>query len=221
MSNRFTYEPYFVSRSVLEARAGINSSDLAKLDIPTEDRGVDLYEVLGKLRKKWMSARKAVGDDENLDSMKLETDIKSEKLLKDKINNQFRLGMLIPKTEAINRQLRFQTFYRELQQEAIRTMSQALTGTPTPDNGKPTTRAWTEYFTIHYNKLIDAVRKTDLEIMNWEEDGSHKLLRTRLMSAQTENDIDRILTEQGSVHYDEDKRTRTSHAISAGETSVT
>lgn len=199
MASRFHYEPYYVSRAVLEARSGINSSDLAKLDIATDERGVDLYEVLEKLRKKWMSARKAVGDDDNLDSMKLETDIKSEKLLKDKISNQARLGILIPKTEAINRQLRFQTYYRELHQEAIRLMAQDLTGTPAPVTGKPTTRAWMEYFTGRYNKLVDSVAKTDLEVMNWEEDGSHKLLRTRLMAAQSENDIDKILMDQGSI----------------------
>ena len=202
MAPKFTYEAFHVSKSVLEARTLLNSSDLAKLGVEAGERGVDVYEVVSKLLLKWRSFRKSVGDDEDLDSLRLETELKMEKLLRERINNQARLGVLIAKTEAQNRMLRLLTKSRELLQESIRDVASERVSTH-PQVIKPTLRAWVEYLTSHYNKVIDRNIGDHVIIRDWEEDGSYKLLRTRLLSADSEADIDKILLEQGSVNESE------------------
>ena len=204
MATRINYEAFNVSKAVLEARCRLNSPDLVKLGIEATEQGVDIYEVVSALVRKWRVFRKSVGDDEDLDSIRLETELKSEKLLNERIKNQTRLGVLIPKVEAQNRMLRLLNKYRELLQEFIRVVASDRVST-SPVEIKPTVRSWVEYLTGTFNKLIKLNKDDTLTIRNWEDDGSYRLLRTRLLSAESEADIDRILLDQASLMGVEDE----------------
>ena len=120
--------------------------------------------------------------------------LKREKMYKERIHNQTRLSLLIPKAEAQNRMLELLVKIREIFQVNIREIANEQ-GTKSVEVS-PTPRAWTEYLTGKYNALIDRVVDDEMVVKSWAEDGSTKVLRTRLMQADSDKDIDEIIAGQ-------------------------
>ena len=194
MAKSYNYKKATATKALLVSTTGLNSDDLAKLKVePNEDGEFDLYQIISVLRKKWQVSRKAAGGDDDLDAQVLEMQLKQEKLFKERIHNQTRLSLLIPKTEAQNRMIALLQKIRELVQRYIRDVSNDQTS---HKRIEPTPRAWTEYLTAKFNALLDLMLEDEIKIKTWEEDGSTKILKTRLLRAENEKDIDDIIFSQ-------------------------
>ena len=199
MSKVYAYKSMFTTKAQLEASCGVNSDDLAKLKVESHPQnGVDLMAVIAALNEKWRISRKIAGSTDDADAQTIAMELQQEKLMKERIHNQTRLGALISKVEAQNRMLRLLGKSRELLQTAIREVAHDRVS-ENPTVIKPTQRAWVEYLSSSYNDCFDQFEKNEANVREWADDGSTKILKTRLIQAQSDKDIDDIILNQGIV----------------------
>lgn len=169
------YETMKVPFRTIELRAKLSKADLVNLNVPFDEEGVKLMDLLRALGAEYKTIRKSKAlMQDSPEAVDTTLQKEREHLLSLQIKNQKSLGDLIPKAQAKHRMLSLLRTYRGMVLRYIRTVSVALPGDK---------RTIEILLTENFNKLLGRVVEDEAAILSWEEDGATKLLRTRLVNA--------------------------------------
>jgi len=194
MSKMGLREPFYVAKSFLTYGSGLSDKDLQALKVIETENGIDVFDVIEKIAKKWKKINSMFSSDD-LDVVQLDMDIKREKLLTVRTKNQLLLMDLMPKVEAKARVMDFLVGMTELNKLFFKEMANKFKG-ETRENEIWLTSKWNEIL----QKFID--EKAD--IISWTEDGKTNLLETRILKKETENSVFEYIEKVKEV-YDAEK----------------
>jgi hypothetical protein len=195
-------EIYF-PRGKFEGVTKIQKRDLDQLGIVTTN-GVPLLELITALHKRFDNTRTALrgsGVDEELGKIKALQE--HEKLTRFQIINQKELGHLMEKAIAKARMIDTISGYQQMLQLYIKQASNQMY---TKDN-----RVNEEILTKLFNKIFERLNEDLIELREWEEDGSYRLLSTRIIESNKELSDDKLIEElnkrvpQSDFYSDEDE----------------
>lgn len=164
----------FVPKTFLEAKTKIYSKDLERLEVNVTDAGVDIYDLIYKLREFYYKFKNIIGESgEDKDLAIIEIETKAEKLLRERIRNQEVLKELIDKMEAVTRMLETLHAVNDMTQSAIKAVAEEFSG-----NKRDNIIKITKIFNTTFTEMVEK----EGEILDWFEDGSKTLLETRILS---------------------------------------
>lgn len=171
---------YFIKK-VISEMSGIQKHHLDYL-VETHgcangnETGFPVFGIMRALYTEWMrykniigSARGANSDD---DELKMDFLLKKEKVQKERILNQTKLGLMIPKEEASNRVRGSLKAVMNTIKSSIKTIAPYLVNIPE-------SRDVETIIAKHWNKCI-AELEAKSKVVEWEVDGTHSMLETRL-----------------------------------------
>ena len=131
----------------------------------------------------------------DMDTMKIAAQMQYENLTKSRILNQTKLGVLIPKHEAYKRLLKFLFAFQNLLQHTVK-----MTAAKMPGNKRENEI----FLTDSYNDCVNFLSE-NVNILSWEEDGSHYITKTRLDAlAKIDEDMEREVEELNTLIQDEE-----------------
>lgn len=183
MSNRKVtqYPPIYMKKHMLRDALKVFDADLQRLGVVPTEEGVNLLELIPKMMDKIKEVNRLTGRSENVDIAKLAIDEKFENVTTKRIKNQTLLSKLMPKEEAQSRVMELLTNYREMLILFNKEVSIRLEGD---------TRENEIYFTSKLNEIVDTVVKDKGKILEWEVDGSTRLLETRINRSIDEDETE-------------------------------
>jgi hypothetical protein len=177
------------------------------------DKGIPVFGMIFALNEERKKLTEVCGSNisQDMGSAKLEHELKNEMILSKRILNQAKLGILIPKEEASDRVKRILTTVMNMLKNNIKMVSPQLVNIVN-------LRDIESIITNEWNKAVEILEK-ESKIITWGEDGSSKLLQTRLNEIEMEDpdfaeivknrkagntDIDGILEVDNEKEYSED-----------------
>lgn len=178
--NIFGSNEVYLPKRKFEAMTRIQKRDLDQVGITTTD-GVPLVATIvafHKYHRKIRDSLKGAGVDEELGNLKGLQE--HEKLTAFQIKNQKELGQLIEKPIAKARMIDSYAGYQQMTQLVIKELAVLLGGD---------TRKNEEFLTKLWNNVNERVLEDMAEIIEWEEDGSLRLLSTRIQRSREEIDM--------------------------------
>ena len=139
-----------------------------------------------------------IGDD--VQTIKIELELKKENVLSKKINNQAKLGLLIPKEEASERVKHLLIALISLIKNAIKNAAPRLINI-----GEK--RDIETILTEEHNDGVELLRK-EAKVISWDQDGSTELLATTLaMIEKTDPEFTDIIKNRKSLNDGKDETT--------------
>ena len=186
-------QEYFFDKYYLRKMIGIIPShfDLLIKNHPEcreTPEGYPLFAMLSAFYKAFVQlhhVNSKMGDE---DVSKLQLNMQREKLTKERIHNQTKLGMLILKEEAMERVLRFVQAINSTIKNSIQ-----ITATDLVNQTFANKREAEIFLTEKYNKAINFLEE-NAELLEWEQDGSIYLTGTRLKKLeQLDKELDAVL----------------------------
>lgn len=193
----------YLSGKRLSDRAGISPADMKKIiaydnSVASTADGVPIFKLMEVLNKAFQSS---VGTNriQGEEGYSLANEMQHEKVMKERIANQVKLGIFMKKEEASTRTMKFAVLLNNLVKYAITNTSNYLVQHEMCENVREA-----EIFLTHiWNGCIDFVMDNAV-VLDWEEDGQTLLTRTRL---QTLKEIDNENEPTNLSEGDEDGRT--------------
>lgn len=192
-------QDFYFEAGFIEKTVGIGQHILSSvvLNNPECQATSDGYPVFALMRvfynayRKLHSAQsmKHTGDD---DVLEVQINMQREKLMKERIFNQTKLGMLILKSEASERTLRFAQAINSTVKNSIQLTADKLVG----HEGFANKREAEIFLTENYNKAVNFL-ENNVELLEWEHDGDAYLMQTRLerieqIDKQTQDVVDEL-----------------------------
>ena len=172
-------QDYYMQSNWMKQTAGITQYTLERLGVKYEyarqtDQGYPVGGVLKALNAELTSTSKILGTKIGVDDkeMQVELVLKEESVLSKQISNQLKLSVLISKEEASERVRRVFRAIISITKNAIKNAAPRLVGVVEKHDAEV-------IMTEEWNDAIDLLRK-EAKVISWEQDGSSKLLRTRL-----------------------------------------
>jgi len=165
------------------------------------DKGIPVFGMIYALNEERKKLTEAFGSNisQDIGGAKLEYDLKNEMILSKRILNQAKLGILIPKEEASDRVKRILTTVMNMLRNNIKTVSPQLIGVTN-------LRDIESIITNEWNKSVEILEK-ESKVISWGEDGSSKLLQTRLNEIEMEDpDFADIIKNRKAGNVDNDDR---------------
>jgi len=185
--NIFGANEIYMPKGKFEGITKIQKRDLDQVGINIAN-GVPLIQTIVAFHKRFDVTRTALqgsGVDEELGKIKSLQE--HEKLTNYQIRNQKELGHLIENAIAKARQLDCLSGYQQLVMLYIKQASNQLYS---DDN-----RRNEEILTKLFNELVERIAKDIVEIREWEEDGSYRLLSTRIIEAKKERTEEELILD--------------------------
>ncbi|MHA1790287.1 MAG: hypothetical protein ACTSXT_13825 [Candidatus Helarchaeota archaeon] len=172
---------YFFPLNMLTNMCGISQADYIKIlqfndSCKSTAEGVPLFALLSVLNKGFQASvrtSKVTGEE----GINIAQEMHYENLMKARILNQTKLGILMRKSEAYNRTLQFVTLLVNLVQHVFLNLATKMVEKKYIDNKREA-----EIFLIDYWNEVNAFIEDNVEILDWEEDGDAYLVRTRLQA---------------------------------------
>jgi hypothetical protein len=115
-------------------------------------------------------------------------DLQHERVLKERILNQTKLGLLIPKEEAKNRA-------RKGLQSVMHAIKYSMKLAAPRLDGITDLREKEAILVDSYNDAIKVLEE-EVQLLSWEDDGNTTLLRTRLLSVSEDTEFSRAVNER-------------------------
>jgi predicted ribosome quality control (RQC) complex YloA/Tae2 family protein len=179
MAKNFMFEDIQVPEKTFRDLAGMSSGDLQELRSAFEyARGdADGMPMFGMLKacnehRRRLKETLGVKGVSSSDDMKLEAELKHEKVQKERILNQLKLSMLIPKQEATDRVRGSLKAAANMIRGFCKSVSPLLLNLREARDAE-------SIIVNHWNECVKELEKKS-SIIEWEVDGSHTLLETRL-----------------------------------------
>lgn len=167
--------------SKFESLTNIGKKQLAQLGI-LFSQGIPLLQVITTLWKHYAYSRatlRASGVDEDVQKIKILQE--HEKLTYFQIKNQKALGQLIEKDIAKSRMLNALSGYQLTLLTMVKNLASHHFSSDSRENE--------EFITNHFNGLVERILEDQVEIKEWEEDGSVRLLSTNILKSKEETDF--------------------------------
>jgi len=194
-TNFFGDDETYMTKGRFEALTRIQKRDLDQVGIPTSG-GIPLLATLCAFHKQFTNIRtalKGAGADTDLASIKGLQE--HERLTHLQIKNQKDLGQLMEKDIAKVRVIEMLSGYQQMVQLFIKMASNQFPG----DN-----RQNEELLTKLFNSLFERIEEHVVEVKEWEEDGSLRLLATRISESRKEVDLTNEVSKRTLVDSSEE-----------------
>jgi len=158
------------------------------------DKGIPVFGMIFALNSERKKLTEAFGSNisQDMPGAKLEYELKTEMILSKRILNQAKLGILIPKEEASDRVKRILSTVINLFKNSIKLIAPKLLNIINQ-------RDVETIITNEWNKLILELEK-DSQVITWGEDGSSKLLQTRLNEIKMEDPLFAEVVESRKIN---------------------
>lgn len=197
------HEEYYLPYILFQNVGGLTKEDIRAINSKysstrKSESGIPVFGMINALnteRKRLLSAA-GVSDS---DDIKLDFEMKHENIQKTRIINQTKLGRLILKEEASSRvKSAFKSVAASMKHH-IKTVSPELVN-------QDEVRDIEKILTDSYNQIVLNLEK-QAEILSWEEDGSAKLLQTRLAKLeQMDKEVEDAEAQSGGSELPETSR---------------
>lgn len=184
-------EEMYCTRTHLMQMAGFTSTDLTDFlrrnEVEASDEGYPIFAIMNSLNKERKKGR--WGENE------LDSQLKFERIQKERIVNQQRLGQLMPR-ELVKERVRitFQAVANKIRY-AIKSVSPRLVGVPNA-------RDVENFLTQSYNNALEDLERESKNV-SWEQDGSEVQLTRTEMASDTGTDISTGSSEEDSIAVEE------------------
>jgi len=187
MENIFGSNEVYLPKGKFESLTLIQKRDLDQVGILTSN-GVPLLATIVAFHRQFASIRaalKGAGTDQDMANIKGLQE--HERLTSYQIKNQRELGQLIVKDIAKVRVAESLSSYQQMTQLFLKQVSIVMGG-DTRKNEELLTRIW--------NTLFARIEEDIVSLKEWEEDGSLRLLATRVVESRKEIDPDEELKKR-------------------------
>ena len=174
---------YYFPLTLVKYQAGMTQLELEGIfnrypDTRLGDGGVPLFALLRALNAERRALSSSCGIDTSVigassDELQYERKLSEEKLLKEKILNQTKLGILIPKKQAENRIKVLLKTIMSMLKNTIKEVSPRLAVGIEP-------RTVEAILTDAWNSIVNELKKS-AKILSWDEDGAINLQRTKML----------------------------------------
>jgi len=145
-------------------------------ELAADESGYPVFGIIRALNKKLQSQKIDINGEE----VDLDRDSKYEKMMKDRINNQIKMGLLIPKEAAKQRMLNTLGAFARKVKYSIKHVAPKLVGIQSK-------KIIEEQLINNYNDAVNFLRQ-EAKDMRWEEDGSVEALRTQVTKMLPDDD---------------------------------
>jgi hypothetical protein len=133
----------------------------------------------------------------DMDAIKLQANQAHEDLQAKRISNQTKLGILILKSEAYIRVLKFLYAFQNLLKNTIKLTASNMIGKDFSNK-----RNNEIFLTSEYNNCVNFLRE-NAKIFSWAEDGSHYVTKTRLTAlSKIDEDIEKEISDLNVLEED-------------------
>jgi hypothetical protein len=186
-ANIFGDSEIFMPKGKFESITRIQKRDLDQIGVSTSN-GVPLLATVSGFHKQFQRIRtslKGAGVDEELGNIKGLQE--HEKLTAFQIKNQKELGQLIEKPIAKARMIDSYSGYQQMVQLVIKELAVIIPG----DNRKNE-----EFLTKLWNTVSKRIIEDMVDVTEWEEDGSLRLLSTRIQQSREEVDLSKEVDQR-------------------------
>jgi hypothetical protein len=200
---------YFFPMTIVKYMAGMTQIELEGIfnrypDTRPGDGGVPIFALMRALNAERRALSTSCGIDTSIigassDELQYERKLSEEKLLKEKILNQTKLGILIPKKQAENRIKTLLKTIMSMLKNTIKEVSPKLEIGIEP-------RVVEAILTDSWNSIVEELKKS-AKILSWDEDGAVNLQRTKMLVLADDPDFMKYLNssvQEGSESVEVD-----------------
>lgn len=173
----------YIPLTRFENLTNIHRRNLVQLGCRYQGSGVPLLQLVSLLFNQYMHTKttlRASGVDEDIHKIKILQE--HEKLTYFQIRNQQQLGQLVEKDIAKARMISALSSYQMILMTAVKNLASHKFSEDIRKNE--------EFITNHFNGLVDRILEDIAEIKEWEEDGSVRLLTTKVLKSKEETSLE-------------------------------
>ena len=196
------YAEQYTFPTMLKQAAGVSPHQYAqytKIDgsAVQNDDGIPMFALLRVMNtiiqeSKILSVQKTGATD--VEGAKVQAAMQHEALMKSRITNQTKLGILILKREAFERNLKFLYSFQGLMKNTIMLTAAEMGGVK---------RENVILLTKCYNQAVNFLGE-NVKKLSWEEDGAHYITQSRLDAIQKiDEETDKVIADLNSMNEKE------------------